>query len=294
MCSSAVTSLTPAQRAEGLDRYRTREHELDLVVGEVAQRFRPINAGKLAAADDGHAIARLLHLGQDVRAQEDGAALFLGLADDRVELLLDERVEAACRLIEEQQVGPVLEGDDQPDLLLVALGQLPELARRVDLEALDQLLLVGTVDAAAQVGEVVERLTAGQLVVQRELARQVAQAAVDGDRILGRVDAEDRRPAAGRTDVVEQRPDHRGLAGAVGPEEAKRLALADFEVDVDDPAVLAVVLGQLLGLDDGCHWISFRAQVVRVMRTIPGGSIPRPGAKSLRARRALAREPIRR
>ena len=187
-----VTSLTPGSASNSAVGHGPAEDELDLVVGEVAQRLGPIDAGELAAADDRDAVARLLDLGQDVRAQEDGAALFLGLADDRVELLLDERVEAGRRLVEEQQVGPVLEGDDQADLLLVALRVLAELARRIDLEPLDQLLLVGAVDAAAQVGEVVERLAAGELVVQRELAGQVAQALVDRDRVGGRVDAEDR------------------------------------------------------------------------------------------------------
>ena len=127
------------------------------------------------------AVTRLLDLGQDVRRQENGPALGLGLADDAVEYLLDERVQARRRLVEEQQVGPVLEGDDQPDLLLVALRVLAELARRVHVQARDQVLLVRLVDAAAQVGEVLERLAAGEVVVQDELAGQVADAG-DGSR----------------------------------------------------------------------------------------------------------------
>ena len=147
----------------------------------------------------------------------------------------------------------MLERDDQPDLLLVALRVLAELARRIDLEARDQARPGTPVDAAAQVGEVLERLAAGELVVQHELAGQVAEAAMDRDRVVGRVDAEDRRPAARRADVVEQRPDHRRLAGAVRAEEAERLPFADLEVDLDDASVLTVELGQLLGLDDGGH-----------------------------------------
>ena len=42
--------------------------------------------------------------------------------------LLDERVEARGRLVEDEQLGPVLERDDQADLLLVALRVLPEAA----------------------------------------------------------------------------------------------------------------------------------------------------------------------
>ena len=56
-------------------------------------------------------------------------------------------------------------------------------------------LLVGLVDTAPEVREVLDRLAAGQLVVQGELTRQVAKAAVDRDRIGSRVDAEDRGPA---------------------------------------------------------------------------------------------------
>ena len=182
----------------------------------------------------------------------------LGLADDLVERLLDERVEARRRLVEDQQVGPVLERDDQADLLLVALRVLLELAARVDVEARDQLGLVGRIDAAAQVGEVFDRLAAGQLVVERELARQVAEPPVDRDGIDGRVDAEDARSAGRRPDVVEQRPDRRRLAGAVGAEEAERLALLDDEVDVDDPAMAAVRLGEPSVSMTGVMACSFR------------------------------------
>ena len=163
---------------------------------------------------------------EDVAREEDRPALGLRLADDLEERLLDERIEARGRLVEHQQVGPVLERDDQPDLLLVALRVLLELPARVEVEARDQIGLVGRVDAAAQVGEVLDRLAAGQLVVERELARQVAEPAMDRDRVDGRLDAEHRRPPARRPEVVEQRPDRRRLAGAVGAEEAEGLALA--------------------------------------------------------------------
>src|SRR4029078_9162692 len=88
-----------------------------------------------------------------------------------------------------------------------------------------------------------------ELVVERELARQVADPAMDGDRVGGRVDAEDERPAGGRPGVVQGRPDRRRLARAVRAEEAERLAIVALEVDVDDAAMLAVRLGELLDLD---------------------------------------------
>jgi hypothetical protein len=54
----------------------------------------------------------------------------------------------------------VLERDDDADLLLVALAVFAEPAARVQLEALDERRLVGAIDAAPQVREVLEGLLA--------------------------------------------------------------------------------------------------------------------------------------
>ena len=195
--SSTTTSLTPGQAGERLGRDRAGEAQLHLVVGEVAQAFDAVHLDQPAVADDRDPIAGPLHLGQDVAREEDRAALVLGLADQGIERLLHERVEAGGRLIEDQQLRPMLERDDEADLLLVALRVLLELARRVDLEALDERCLVRRVDAAPQVGEVAQGLAAGQPVVQGELARDVADAR-DGSR-PGPPTTRCRRPSPGRS-----------------------------------------------------------------------------------------------
>ena len=151
------------------------------MVGEVAQRLDPVDPGEAAVADDRDPIAGPLDLAEDVARQEDRPTLGLGLADELVERLLDERVESRRRLVQDEQVRPVLEGDDEADLLLVALRVLLEPPRWVDLEPLDEARLVGPVDAAAEAGEVAQRLAAGQAVVQAELAGDVAETAVDRD-----------------------------------------------------------------------------------------------------------------
>ncbi len=179
--------------------------------------------------------------------------LGLRLVDEGEERLLDERVEAGGRLVEDQELGPVLERDHQADLLLVPLRVLPEAPLRINVEALDQRRLEGLVDPAPQVSEILEGLATGQAVVEGELARNVADPAVDPDRVDARFDAEDKGSAARRADQVEDRADRGRLARAVRPEEAEHLALADLEVDIGDTEVAAVVLGELLGLDDGGH-----------------------------------------
>ena len=136
--SSVVDVAHAGQRRERGHRHLAGEAQLDLVVGEVAQRLDPVDLDEPAVADDRDPVAGLLDLAEDVAREEDRPALGLGLADDLVERLLDERVEAGRRLVEDQQVRPMLEGDDQADLLLVALRVLLELPARVDVEARDQ------------------------------------------------------------------------------------------------------------------------------------------------------------
>ena len=126
------------QRLELGRRDRAREPQLDLVVGEVAQGVDAVDLGEPAVADDRDPVAGPLDLGQDVARQEDRPAVGHRLADELEERLLDERVETRRRLVEDQQLGSVLERDDEPDLLLVALGVLLEPARRVEVEAFDQ------------------------------------------------------------------------------------------------------------------------------------------------------------
>src|SRR5205085_672320 len=96
----------------------------------------------------------------------------------------------------------------------------------------------------SEVGEIGQRLATGQSVIERELAGDVTHALVYGDRIGARFDPEHVRVPAGRTDQVQDRPDRGRLARAVWPKEAKHLPGLDLEIDVDDPAVRAVGLGE--------------------------------------------------
>ena len=98
------------------------------MVGQVAQALDRVGLHDAAIADDRHPVCALLDLGQDVAGEEDRRASLHSLAQGHEERLLDERVEPAGGLIEDEQLGPVLERDDHADLLLVALGVLLEAA----------------------------------------------------------------------------------------------------------------------------------------------------------------------
>ena len=65
---------------------------------DVLERHQP------ALADDRHAVADALHLGQDVRREEDRPAGRPQVVEDLVERALHERIEALGRLVEDRQL----------------------------------------------------------------------------------------------------------------------------------------------------------------------------------------------
>src|ERR1700674_3017266 len=234
------------ERLERLGRYRLRESDGDLVALDVLQLVHAADAHEATLADDPDARAGLLDLAQHVRGEEHGGSLGACLGHHAVELLLVQRVEAAGRLVEDEHARLVHEGLDDHDLALVAGRVLAKLTARVEVEALDQLLEIRLVDAPAQVREILEDLAAGQVGVERRLARDVTDQSFDGDRVVPAVEARDARAARVGSEKRHEDADRRGLAGAVGTEEAEDLAFGDLERDIDDAALAAVALRELL------------------------------------------------
>src|SRR5664279_1554178 len=132
-----VIDLHLADAGQPLERRRGNcpaEAELHAVVGKVAQPVDGVDLHQPTVADDRDPVACLLDLAEDVAREERGRAPSRRLAKDLEEALLDERVQAGRRLVEDEQIRPMLEGDDEADLLLVALRVLAEAARWVQVE----------------------------------------------------------------------------------------------------------------------------------------------------------------
>src|SRR4051812_10308184 len=197
------------------------EGDRDLVALDVLQLGNAADANDPSFSDDGHSRACLFDLAEDVRRKKDRPAFRARLLDHGVELLLVQGIEAARRLIEDEDAGAVHEGLDEDDLALVSGRVLPELAARVEVEALDQLLQVGAVDAATQVGEVLEDLSAGEVGVEGRLAGDVADQPLDLDRLVPAVEAGDPRGARVWADQGHEASDRRRLARTVGAEESE-------------------------------------------------------------------------
>ena len=96
---------------------RPGEPHLHRPVASGEERADLLERHEPAVADDRDAVADPLDLREDVRREEDRAALRPQLVEDRVERPLHERVEALGRLVEDRQLRVVLERLDDPELL---------------------------------------------------------------------------------------------------------------------------------------------------------------------------------
>ena len=101
------------------------------------------------------------------------------LREQRVEALLDERIEAGDGLVEDQELGLVHERLDEAELLAVAGRELAQRPVELGVEAVDELVAHPPVDAAAELCQVVEHRRTRELRVEREVAGQEPDPAAD-------------------------------------------------------------------------------------------------------------------
>ena len=87
-------------------------------------------AGEPAPVEDEDAVAEADQLRQFGRAEEHDAAVRRHLADQAVDLALGADVDAAGRIVEQEDLGPDLQPLADDDLLLVAAGELVGEAER--------------------------------------------------------------------------------------------------------------------------------------------------------------------
>src|SRR5262249_51006407 len=183
--------------------------------------------------------------------EEDRLPRVPRLLNALAEHLLHQGVEAARRLIEDEELGARHQGRDEAQLLPIALRVGPHGLRGIEIEAGDQLVPVGWVAVAGAPPEQTERLGAGEGGPEGGLAGHVREAPMDLRRAPPRVEAEERRAPRGRRDEPEQQTYRRGFAGAVGAQIPEDLAPDDLQVEVLEGVLLAVALGQPAGADDG-------------------------------------------
>src|SRR6478672_5279285 len=112
----------------------------------------------------------MLHLVEGVGRQKDAPPVCRGLAQQRAELLLQQRVETAGRLVKYEYLRTVHERLDETELLAIAFRQLPNRSIQHRTEPLAQRLTKRRFHPA-QTAEGVELLASGQPVGEPEVSR---------------------------------------------------------------------------------------------------------------------------
>ena len=207
---SKATSRTPGSARELLDaRSGARELDLEPLDGDLAQALERVDDHQPPAPQDRDAVCDPLDLGERVRGEKDGPSLRGNLPEERVEALLNQRIEPRDRLVENQQLGLMHERLDQAELLAVARRQLAYPPVEVGVEPLCERVANPAVDTAAELGQVVQHRRAAQHRIEGELAGQEAHPPPDLQAVRLAVEPEQRRRPGGGLDQVEQQP-HRG------------------------------------------------------------------------------------
>ena len=106
---------------------------------------------------------------------------------------------------------------------------------------------------AVDAGVEADVLGDGEVFVEAEFLRHVADVALDFGGVFADVHAEDGAGALGGRDESAEGFDDGGFAGAVGAEEAEEFSLVDLEGDVADGGEVAEADGEVVGGDDGSH-----------------------------------------
>ena len=192
-------------------------------------------------------------------AEDDGCARRAKFQDGGADDFQIDWVESGERFVKNEQLGPGDDGGDELDLLRHALGErLDFLVGPLGEPHFGEPLpnLPGGVRAlhALECGVIGKDAADGHLLVEAALFGQVADAVVSRARAAL---AEHFHLAGVRVEDVQDGADGRGLAGAVGADEAVGAAGWDFERELVDRRVLAEGLGDVGQPDGGALWFGW-------------------------------------
>src|SRR5262249_52927272 len=144
------------------------------------------------------------------------------------------RVKSSRGLVEEEDFGIPDERDGDREPLLLATGELFDQGIGLGLQRNLRHRLVNRQAPAVEAAEDDEELTHGLLVGNPRFLEGHADAFPDRRCVAGPPQTEHLDLSRGGRDQSLENLDGRGLAGAVGAEQAEALALADLKVDAAD------------------------------------------------------------
>ena len=227
-----------------------------------------------------------------VGGEEDRRAAVGELADELVEdEAAGDRVEAEGRVVEEEELGLLGQGEGEHDQALLAAGELAEALVQRDAEAVEPAAEAGGVPAA------VERADEAAEGVDLHRRRRIGRFRGGGDpahepmtRLPG-VEAVELEDAAVGTPVAEQRFHQRALARAVPAQQGVDRALRDVQVEPVEGGRAAVAQRDVADQDlhDFFSWDSSARKASKRATAAGLASKPRPEAVMAKREAASAR-----
>ena len=165
------------------------------------------------------------------------------------ELVLHQGIQAAGRLIKNQQLRIMLQRADDADLFPVAEGKILDLLFGIQLQPAAQLGRPGGAVLFPQAGGELQHIPDAHAGIERVVRGEVADAFQDGTLILYNIQAQHPAGTRVRADQAEQGADGRGLPGAVRSDKTEEGAFFDRQVQPVDPARFSVILCERRGED---------------------------------------------
>ena len=182
-------------------------------------------------------------IGGDVGREEDGAGPVSGGLEHRLEKPSPgDRIEARHRLVEDQELRAVAEGEHEGELLFLPHRQRADAVAERQIPAAQELLSPGPIPAGIKARHVGDSLADGEPGIERRFLGHVADPGLLPIGQLPGIGAEDGRGALVGLEQAEQAFDERAFPRAVEAEEADHLPTRHLEIDAIEDGARAKAL----------------------------------------------------
>jgi len=211
--------------------------------------------------DDGRPVAGFLYFVEDVARHQNRFAPLLFLLDETDEALLHQRIEAARRLVEDQNVRVGHEGHHDPDFLLHPLWKTFD-ARvgDIELKKFEQFLRPVEVFDSIDIGHPGNHFTTLDFLGEGDFAREIAQAGIrDLARAPDPLTMDSNFPLL-RSDKAKDLADGRGFSSPIGAEKTEDLAFVHRKGNIENPPLIPVVFANMFNLNNAHKNTSWHSQ----------------------------------
>jgi len=211
----------------GIERARGANDEAGVGGGTGDKFIGRARGDDAAAMQDANAIAKQVGLFDVMGCDQDGAALGAEAADGVVEFAADLGIEAAGRLVEEQERGVVDKGERQGEALALAAGE--SLETRIGFVHQHETLKEprGGNGARVECGKESESLARGDGVLKGGGLEHDAGEALDGIRMRPGIEAGNLDGTGIVEPEAERALEERCLAGAIGAQKTENFTRCD-------------------------------------------------------------------